>query len=423
MFKKTLAVTITCILLLGLTTGWAMAVTKQTVNKPVKVIQTKKPVPKVYSFGAVWTTDKNRNMVNGNLFNSKSDVYINGGPKQKVIGLPAGEYNVKVTDPSGKVLLGAGKFTASASNQGPYQLSSITQFKDTPNSGGEYKVWVWSAKVSFSMKYCKTDNFKVRKPKPVLQNNLSVETFYDANLNGIFDSGEQAITNWKVKITGPSVLKDVYTPWSLKVDNGAYTATEYKPIQNWFNTTSTSFTKALANGQNVKFQFGHVLLGTSNARSQGYWKNVDATVFSATYLTALYDLNLVNPDNTAFNPTTGQQVKDWIADPTSTNNNNNNSGNNSVPYKLSVQLAVMKLNLISNKVNENTYIKDDVFKVSVKNLIDLANQSLVSGAAAPTGFSNLETYQRALQNALNNANTDNASVFVLPYSSTYPLTF
>src|ERR1051325_1158653 len=46
--------------------------------------------------------------VNGNVFASKADVAVNGGPHNDHAGsgLPDGYYAVRVTDPSGHVLLG-----------------------------------------------------------------------------------------------------------------------------------------------------------------------------------------------------------------------------------------------------------------------------------------------------------------------------
>ena len=128
--------------------------------------------------GAVFTTDLNCEAVNENIFETKQDVYLDGGPKKSgSAGLNPGLYYVKVTSPSGVTLLGT---SVGSGNDTPievdkdgnfvtcYQLWAIlikasdgsTGYNDTPNNGGEYKVWVSSEK-DFPNNEDKTDNFKV----------------------------------------------------------------------------------------------------------------------------------------------------------------------------------------------------------------------------------------------------------------------
>jgi hypothetical protein len=61
------------------------------------------------STGAIFTTNVNGTMVNGNIYAAKCDVYLDGGPgpnaPQEAAGLPDGDDYFQVTDPSGKVLL------------------------------------------------------------------------------------------------------------------------------------------------------------------------------------------------------------------------------------------------------------------------------------------------------------------------------
>jgi hypothetical protein len=131
--------------------------------------------------GAVFTTDSTCTGVDLNIYEDKDDVYLDGGPKKSgSAGLDPGVYYVKVTDPSGATLLGT---TVGSANETPvevdangdfvlcYQLSAIlikasglpgqiAGYDDTPNEGGEYKVWV-SSESSFPNDEDKTDNFKV----------------------------------------------------------------------------------------------------------------------------------------------------------------------------------------------------------------------------------------------------------------------
>ena len=57
--------------------------------------------------GAIWTTYPDGTIVNGNLYDAKDHVYLNGGPQNSSGGggIPDGQYYFQVTDPSGAVLL------------------------------------------------------------------------------------------------------------------------------------------------------------------------------------------------------------------------------------------------------------------------------------------------------------------------------
>lgn len=127
--------------------------------------------------GAVFTTNSACNQVNGNIYENKWDVYINGGPKKPgAAGLPDGSYYVRVTQPNGK-LLGT---SVGSGNDKPVQVvdgefvqclsldailirasDGTPGYDDTKNPGGEYKVWV-SNQSNFANNSSKTDNFKVR---------------------------------------------------------------------------------------------------------------------------------------------------------------------------------------------------------------------------------------------------------------------
>jgi len=130
--------------------------------------------------GAIWTTDIAGTRVNQNIYQYKTDVHLNGGPKSSgAPGLPDGYYYVKVTAPNGQILgssVGgtAGAVTTVQVTNGRfvqiYQLWTIVRsassnfanqgYNTTPNPGHEYKVWL-SQDPNFSNSASKTDNFKV----------------------------------------------------------------------------------------------------------------------------------------------------------------------------------------------------------------------------------------------------------------------
>src|SRR5437762_13367922 len=128
--------------------------------------------------GAIFTTTSDGTTVNGNIYSSKADVYLNGGPQNEhANGLPDGTYYFQVTDPSGSVLLSidaigcrelqvtngrvsgatgtcphAPGTTDTANSSTPVQL---IPFNDTPNNGDEYKVWL-TPTGSYSLTSCGT---------------------------------------------------------------------------------------------------------------------------------------------------------------------------------------------------------------------------------------------------------------------------
>jgi hypothetical protein len=157
--------------------------------------------------GAIFTTVADGTEVNYNIYAAKEDVYLDGGPgpgaPQHAAGLDDGTYVFQVTDPSGKTLLSTdpaecrqftvtgGVITSTAPSSCPHvtgedaDYSALTiqlmPYLDTPNPGGEYKVWVtpledYTCDLSivdcgpkrggsahgFVPRHSKTDNFKVR---------------------------------------------------------------------------------------------------------------------------------------------------------------------------------------------------------------------------------------------------------------------
>jgi hypothetical protein len=222
-------------------------------------------------FGAIFTTKSDGTSVNQNIYDAKADVYLNGGPQnQNPHGLPDGQYFYQVTNPSGSVLLSddnadcrrlqvvGGVITGSvngtvcaghangtfnpANGSTPVQL---VPFLDTPNNGGEYKVWLIRQAstttidganpkvIHFSNDNAKTDNFKVRvncvdnPDLPICNPNppdvfLSGHKFYDANANALDDDGQDvagiqiviAITTPAGPLPPATVTTDVNGDWT-----------------------------------------------------------------------------------------------------------------------------------------------------------------------------------------------------------------
>jgi hypothetical protein len=158
--------------------------------------------------GAIFTTVADGSEVNFNIYPSKDAVYLDGGPgpgaPQTAAGLDDGVYVFQVTSPSGKTLLSTDpaqcrQFTVTngiitSTDPSPASCAHVTgvdvdhgattiqlmPYNDTPNPGGEYKVWVTlvsnyacnadlttvdcaakGSKHGFFPGDSKTDNFKV----------------------------------------------------------------------------------------------------------------------------------------------------------------------------------------------------------------------------------------------------------------------
>ena len=197
--------------------------------------------------GAIFTTLSDGNQVNANIYGSKCDalgVYLDGGPgpnaPQGAAGLPDGDYFFQVTDPSGKTLLSTdpqefrrftvtgGIITARVDPQaaGDHDTGvdvdhgaltiELCPFLDTPNPGGEYKVWVTPVDDfagdpalvdngyspgffhGFIPAASKTDNFKVRARRSAC---LTIIKFLDDG-DGKFEAGEPTL-NWPVLVFDP----------------------------------------------------------------------------------------------------------------------------------------------------------------------------------------------------------------------------
>ena len=370
--------------------------------------------------GAIFTTDQPCAGNDLNIYNLKSDVYIDGGPAHPgAAGLPDGYYWVKVTSPDGTVLGTSATAIVHVTNgefDQCYQLSSILLrasngqpgYDDTPNNGGEYKVWV-STTSNFIESESKTDNFKVKErdtpcPDCVFDvATLNVVKFYDANANGLNDDG-QTITGWKVNIHD-GINVNALTPVALSVAApDDYTVTEYDPIQlNWSHTTATQVLVSVAPGDDKTVYFGNVCVGAGGGLTLGFWSNKNGqALIGADDIAMLVALNLRNADGSNFDPTTNAGFRTWILSATATN----------MAYMLSAQLAAMELNVFNNKVNGTSLIyapgttsANALGFATVNDVMAEANASLgtdgLTNVAGPT-----RTYQEALKNALDNANNN-----------------
>lgn len=409
--------------------------------------------------GAIFTTNASGTIVNGNIYDNKTDVFLNGGPDPKkglctAAGLDNGDYYFQVTDPSGSVLLSTDaiserRFTVlngvittylgSTHTTGTGKCGSLSvglfPFDDTPNPGGEYKVWVTpvadyaegSGTFGFLNNASKTDNFKVQPTNEPAKVAITGYKFYDLNTDGQWTAGEVTIAGWKITKTPPADADVTFTDtvsatigqYSFLVDanSGSYVIAEVLPGTSWIATTPTSGTVFVGSSNVTGPNFGNVCIGAGGGLTLGYWsnKNGQAAMTKLPWITVLSGLNLRKADGTDFDPAGYTAFRTWILSATATN----------MAYMLSAQLAAMELNVLNGSVNGNALVyapgtssANAAGFATVSAIMAEANDSLGANGVVLDGNSE-RVHQEALKNALDNANNNRTFVQSSPCPFTY----
>jgi len=402
--------------------------------------------------GAIFTTDSTCTEVNQNIFDNKEDVYVDGGPAHPgAAGLPDGSYCVQVTDPSGATVLGKSDPGAVTVVDGEfvqcYQLTSILKtgssgftvpgYDDTPNPGGEYKVWV-STDCDFINNSTKTDNFQVNNtnptptptpsatptatpsPTPCPKGEVCVTTFYDANVNGIQDNGEQEITGWEFRVFGHNNLHLwKQTPRCAYVLAGDYAVIERHPNElNWIHNTATEVEFDVDTGYTENVTFGNVCVGAGGGFTLAYWSNRNGQQLETRNdFAALTALNLVTGQGTAQDFTGTLTQSKTLLNQFLLGANTTNMAN-----MLSAELATMKLNVVHGFVNGSALVYapglstcgtvtglNSLGFISINDLMTAANQSLLDHPLTQAGSPD-RACQETLKNALNDANNNKSFV-------------
>ena len=365
--------------------------------------------------GAVFTTDSTCHGVDLNIYASKDDVYVDGGPAHPgAAGLPDGNYCVQVTSPDGTVLgvSAPGAVTVSGGEFGAcYQLSAILNtassgfttpgYDDTNNAGGEYKVWI-STDLTFTNSNTKTDNFKVRSggptptPTPACDTTLCVNKFYDANGNGVQDNGELNISGWRYCVVGSNNFSNTRNtfdpPRCMVVAPDSYNVYEDTPIEtNWVHSTPTSVQFTLAECATQNVSFGNFCLGPGGGLTLGFWSNKNGQKLETDAdFAMLTGLCLVNANGSTKDFTGGTSanktaLNSWLLNATATN----------MAYMLSAQLATMELN-VSHGLSGGALIYEPCLKdngyltgvISITGLMAAANDALCAHPSTLSGDPN-----------------------------------
>ena len=432
--------------ILGRNAAFAVVTVLAILLAAVTALRADPPLP-----GAIFTTDSTCNGVDLNIYSAKGDVYLDGGPAHPgAASLPPGDYYVQVTDPSGACVLGT---SVGASNERPFHVNTNGTvdcihlcevlingpgacalngvdpncgYNDTTNPGGEYKAWV-STESSFTNNSTKTDNFKVKAdpPPPVT---LCIDKFYDANVNGIKDTGEVSINGWPIRVfADDNLIIERETAFCAVVDEGSYRVVE-GDITNWVHTG------AVINGQpftgsgspkevypvtlppDQTVEFGNVCLGAGGGLTLGFWSNKNGQNLENssdfTFLTGLCLRNATG-GNQDFNGTLAQNktaLNSWLLSATATN----------MAYMLSAQLTAMELNVRHAFVNGTALVfGGDCVKayqqsgqllgsngfITVNDLMTAAANELCAHGYTPSG-NQFRAFQECMKTTLDQANNN-----------------
>jgi hypothetical protein len=408
--------------------------------------------------GAIFTTTVDGQVVNGNNYDAKGDVYLMGGPT----GAPCeagkidnGNYYFQVTSPSGGTLLSTdaigdrgfsmldGLITGYA---GPHGQSvgpcgsdtvQLIPFSTTPNEGGVYKVWVThqedyalgSGRFGFVPGSTKTDNFRIKPHVVSRYGKINAYKFYDRNANGVWDGDENPLRNWTMTLMPPDPGTTKFTDVNGRAQFGGlnpdtYSVTEGVAGGTWVRSgtsvdgvpTANSPENPVTNlvliaGETINVEFGNYCTCASNGRTLGFWsnRNGQAKLNDTTanpsmqpefdLLNALHLRDAAGNDFDLLGATDAANYtafRTWLLDGNAVN----------MAYMLSVQLAAMRLNV------EAGFVKPDNFYIpsggTIGELITDADDALAADGYTPDGDPN-RALQEELKNYLDQLN-NNATV-------------
>jgi len=193
------------------------------------------PVPLAasdFSTGAIAVVDASGAAPAGNVFTSREDVHLTGGPFDSACAIGAladGEWKYQVTDGSGKTLLSGPPRSLQVSGgvivaaDGPSSgttacgsdIVALAPFDRTPDDSGNYRVWLTPAAdlqsgsscgdfcfFGFLPVFSTTATFAVREDSRCRTTHcLSGVVFSDDNGNGVRDAGEPGIPGIVVSAT------------------------------------------------------------------------------------------------------------------------------------------------------------------------------------------------------------------------------
>lgn len=410
------------------------------------------------------------NGIDCNNYDTKIDVYMNGGPTAG--GITAGSYYFTVVAPGSQASapfdesdagnlsacgndvyanrtfdkLANGNITYTGADPTSHILDTIhgktiislgdpnNLYCDTPNPGGVY-IMAICAQGATGPADCKYDAFRITGGEPVTPEGvLSGSKYYDANENGQRDPNEVGIAGWKITITDGTAYNlttDANGDFSQSnVPADTYTVAEVQAGSPWVQTgntvdqTSSSggnfvqsltnfvYTVVVADGTTSGLNFGNVCRLTPGGLTIGFWSNKNGlNLLTADDFAALNALHLRNANGTDrdFNEASLAQKKNAFRGWLLSATATN------MAYMLSAQLAGTVLNVRHGFTNPSIIV--DAAGHTVADIIALADAALAADGLTLAGDPN-RADQETLKNILDKIN--NGGSFTQPTPDTCP---
>lgn len=277
---------------------------------------------------------------------------------------------------------------------------------------------------------CDTDSSNDSDEASVSIAKVTVGKFYDANVNGVWDTGEPELGDWMFRLAYDLDAEGTESGWTEYgcVDSGtsvffcAGTAVKLQEcassVGTWVATTATEQSTIANVGENC-FAFGNVCLGCGGGKTLGFWSNKNGKSYvGEDDLATLRALNLRDAYGKAFDPNSYEAFRTWLLNGNATN----------MAYMLSVQLAAMKMNVYNGFVSGSALVYAPGLEcasalgfISVNDLVACANH-LLEGADPLLVLSDSDQRSRfeAVKDALDKAN--NNLIFVQPTPCPYAFT-
>ena len=418
--------------------------------------------------GALFTTDA-AGTVNVNIYESKADVYLNGGPGPNApctaAGLDDGVYVYQITNPSGTVLLSSDSIDhreitvtngviVSANDHGPTVAGDcgsvrvpMAPFADTPNNGGEYKAWVtlkddYIKNGGFKPSTTKTDNFKVKITTAPETGGITVYKWYDANGNGEWDANEIPLFGWAMSVSGVGTQltesPDGLTTFAnLSLDGNPYSVSEGNGGSRWVQSASlvdgaptagspeNPVSVTVVAGENTQVDFGNYCTcvikpyltsfwygsGGQSKLNDGATMNPEFKLLNGANLRSAaggqFNLNLLTAESTNY-----ATLSAWLMGADSSTNE---------AYKLSAQLAVLKLNVEAGFARKTYFVKGvGTIEQIMADANALLSNTICTSSCNTTTASQLGTDQAAIRAIIEDLN-DGATV-IMPNPCAYKFT-
>jgi Carbohydrate binding domain/SdrD B-like domain/Secretion system C-terminal sorting domain len=257
-----------------------------------------------------------------------------------------------------------------------------------------------------------------------ITNGVCVTKFYDPNINGYMDYGEQLMQGISFTLTGNGLTQTAVTnaegrAWFTDLPNGEYMIRETVPA-GYYTTMADSQMVYVYDGM-ATANFGNVCLGEGGANGMGYWMNkqgeaaVETAFKMEQALWELRNLNLRNADGSPFDPYAFTDYRNWLQKANAKN----------MSHMVSAQLSVMYLNYLMGYVDGSRFVYTPGCGfwsgkfMTVDVLLWYTNYYL-QFTPSSTGNDPERSYLECLKDALDRANNNLTFVQLQPCGATAP---